>query len=75
LFQPSLVGLENAGLSEAIKNIIIQIPKEKVSRMLENVVILGGNTVLPGFEERIKTEIKQLIYQGTSLNIVNTYSD
>lgn len=75
MFQPSIIGLECAGLTEALKNMITQLPRDKISRICNNIVILGGNTMIPGFEERIKSEIQMLIYEDTPLNIVKTYED
>ena len=50
LFQPSMLGLECAGLSEAIENLMMSLTNEEKARMLKNIIILGGNSLVPGFD-------------------------
>ena len=73
LFQPSIIGLDCAGISEALRNMFSQLPRDKVARLMSKVVILGGNTLVPGFEARIRSELEMAINEGMRLNIVNTY--
>jgi len=65
LFQPSIIGLESAGLTEALEIIFSQLRRHQVHKLLQNVVILGGNTLTPGFDERIRHELTMLCDTGT----------
>ena len=73
LFQPSMLGLECAGLSEAIESICHQLTKEQRARILSNVTILGGNSLVPGFDQRIKRELVMFNEAGANVNIVNEW--
>lgn len=41
--------------------------------MLENVVILGGNTQVPGFDSRVASELKALNNVDATIRILNEY--
>jgi actin-related protein len=73
LFQPSIIGLECAGLTESIETLFSQLQRQQVEKLLKNVVILGGNTLTPGFDQRIRHELTMLCKQGTPINIVNEF--
>lgn len=57
LFQPMLVGYEQAGVGEILDTIFSQYDSEQCSRMAKNVLITGGNTQYKGFKERIISEL------------------
>lgn len=71
LFQPSIVGLECAGLTEAIETIFSQLSRDQLKRMLGNVVILGGNSKVPGFDSRIEKELRMMTPSDLQINIQN----
>lgn len=73
LFQPSIVGLDCAGLTEALRNIMQQLNNSQKTKILKNVVILGGNSQVPGFDDRIRSELTMMANQGTQINIVNHF--
>ena len=60
VFQPSIAGLDQAGLVE-IANDIIQNRLSSVSSssaaVLKDIFLTGGNTLLPGFDTRLTTEL------------------
>jgi len=74
LFQPSIIGLECAGLSEALETIFMQLTRQQKHSMLQNLIIIGGNSRIKGFDERILSEIRMLNQQDTPINVVNQYS-
>lgn len=61
LFSPHLVGLDQAGISEAIMTSISKVPQELQSLFLANIVVVGGNSNLPGFVERIRHDLTSMI--------------
>ena len=74
LFQPSIIGLDCAGLSEALETIFMQLTHQQKHAMLQNLIIIGGNSRIKGFDERILSEIGMLNQQDTPINVVNQYS-
>ena len=60
IFQPSIAGIDQAGLVEVAADIILQRfrdPNDQ-SRLLRDIFITGGNTLFRGFEERLSTELR-----------------
>ena len=60
LFQPSLLGMESAGIHETCYNSIMKCDSDLRKEMYANIVLSGGNTLFPGFAERIQKEITAL---------------
>jgi len=61
LFQPgSILGVDQAGLTEAIEEILRLFPLEARSRLLENVFVTGGVSRVAGLRERLETEIRAI---------------
>jgi actin-related protein 5 len=42
--------------------------------MLQNLIIIGGNSRIKGFDERILSEIRMLNQQDIKINVVNQYA-
>lgn len=57
LFQPSLVGYEQAGIGEVIETVLGSYSEEQQNKMANNVLITGGNTRYNGFKQRIEAEL------------------
>ena len=57
LFQPSFLGVENAGIHETTYNSIMKCDREIRRELLVNIVMSGGNTMFPGIAERMHQEI------------------
>lgn len=60
LFYPSDVGLKQAGIAEATMQSLESVPERYRNLLLANVVVVGGNTNIPGFLERFKAELRPL---------------
>lgn len=62
LFQPSLIGKEFSGLHEQIFNAIIKTQSDVEFRqsLYRNIVLSGGTTMFPGFQERMQKEMETL---------------
>jgi actin-related protein 5 len=59
LFQPSLIGVEQCGLPEAVELCVSVFPSESSRRqMLGDVFLTGGPAVFPGFRERMCGELR-----------------
>lgn len=73
MFQPYIIGCENAGLTEVLENIFQIYDKSKGDVLANFVLLTGGNTKIPFFDSRIRSEIQMLRPQNSYLNIVKAY--
>lgn len=69
LFHPSDIGIEQMGIPEAISHAISLTPREMHPHLYANIVLTGGNTVFPGFYERMCTEIRRLSPTDYDVNV------
>lgn len=60
LFHPSDIGIQEMGLPEAIAHSISSMPEEMQPHFYKNIVLAGGNSLFPGFRERIYQEVRAL---------------
>eukprot|EP01124_Arcella_intermedia_P006336 TRINITY_DN1373_c0_g1_i12.p1 TRINITY_DN1373_c0_g1~~TRINITY_DN1373_c0_g1_i12.p1 ORF type:complete len:349 (+),score=74.80 TRINITY_DN1373_c0_g1_i12:143-1048(+) len=60
LFQPYLVGREDIGVHELLFRGIMNVDVDSRRDLLDNVVLSGGTTLLPGFPERLQKELSSL---------------
>ncbi|KAF9176945.1 Actin- protein 6 [Haplosporangium sp. Z 767] len=61
LFNPSDIGMEQAGIPEAIVDAISTCDEDIQGMLYANVVLVGGNAKLPGFKRRVASELRQLV--------------
>ena len=60
LFQPSLLGKEEYGIQDATYDSIMKCDMDVRTALYNNIALSGGNTMFPGFSERLKKEITEL---------------
>uniref|UniRef100_A0A6I8MX87 Actin-related protein 5 n=2 Tax=Ornithorhynchus anatinus TaxID=9258 RepID=A0A6I8MX87_ORNAN len=60
IFQPSLIGEEQAGLAETIQYVLDRFPKEVQDTLVQNVFLTGGNMMYPGMKSRIEKELLEM---------------
>ena len=71
VFQPSMAGVDQAGLVEIAADIIMSRfsnPEERYS-MLKDVFLTGGNTLFQGFGERLQRELRAVIPDEAPLHV------
>ncbi|KKY25974.1 putative actin-like protein arp6 [Diplodia seriata] len=61
LFHPQDIALPEPGLPEAIMQSLRQLPEGLWPGLLANVVVVGGNSLLPGFVERLRAELRMVV--------------
>ena len=73
LFQPSLLGVESAGIHEISYNSIMKCQSiiEGDTNLFDNIVLAGGNTLFPGFANRMQKELTALASPNTSIKIID----
>lgn len=60
LFHPDDIGLDQTGLAGAIDCAISRLPEDTRGMYWANIGLIGGNTKLPGFQDRLFTELRKL---------------
>eukprot|EP00121_Abeoforma_whisleri_P010328 Awhi_evm3s9520 len=60
LFQPSLLGMEDAGIHELTYSSIMKCDVDVRSHLYANVVLSGGSTMFPGMPDRLRKELISL---------------
>lgn len=59
LFYPSDIGLQEAGLPEVVMQSLEALPEALRPVMLANIMVVGGNSLIAGFMERLEREIRE----------------
>ncbi|KAF9026471.1 actin-related protein Arp6 [Hymenopellis radicata] len=60
MFSPDIIGLNQAGLPGAVATSISLLPEDLQGMFWANIGVFGGNTKLPGFRERLLSELRSL---------------
>jgi len=70
LFQPSLIGKEEAGVHKLTYNSIMKCDIDIRKDLYQNIVCSGGSTMFPGLPERMKKEIAKEAPASMEVKIV-----
>jgi len=70
LFNPSMLGIEACGIHEMTFNSLMKCPIDTRCDLYANVIISGGNTMFPGFADRMQKEITALAPPTIKVKIV-----
>ncbi|SJX65564.1 related to ARP5-Actin-related protein [Sporisorium reilianum f. sp. reilianum] len=60
LWQPSIAGLDQAGLDEICSHVVHSFDADVRARMLQNIFVTGRHTAYRGFEERLYSSIRAI---------------
>lgn len=60
LFQPSMIGIGEAGLAETIDYVLKLFPAEDQQRLVDNIFLTGGVSKIPGLLERLNKELMEI---------------
>jgi len=69
LFQPNMLGVELEGISKSIYSSIMRIDIDIRKDVFSNIVLSGGSTMFPGFEERLKKDLVRMAPENMAHNI------
>ncbi|XP_053688203.1 actin-related protein 5 [Sabethes cyaneus] len=61
LFQPSIIGIHEAGLAGTIDYVLKLFPRKDLDKMIGNILLTGGCANIRGFKERLTRELQQLL--------------
>ncbi|THF96560.1 hypothetical protein TEA_023215 [Camellia sinensis var. sinensis] len=70
LFQPSLIGMEVAGIHESTYNSIMKCDVDIRKDLYGNIVLSGGSTMFPGIADRMSKEITALAPSSMKIKVV-----
>ena len=70
LFQPALLGMESKGIHELTFDSIMKCDIDVRKHLYGNIVLSGGNTMFPGFAERMKKELEALAPSTMKVHII-----
>ncbi|KAE8615180.1 hypothetical protein XENTR_v10008435 [Xenopus tropicalis] len=70
LFHPSDIGIQEMGIPEAIVHSINNLPEEMQPHFYKNIVLTGGNTLFPGFRERVFSEVRKLTPTDFDVSVI-----
>eukprot|EP00795_Rhopilema_esculentum_P010676 gene10676-19428_t len=60
VFQPCIIGLEQAGLAETIEYVLKKFSAEIQDKLVQNIFVTGGNSLFPGFRTRLENEVRSM---------------
>ncbi|VVD02972.1 unnamed protein product [Leptidea sinapis] len=69
LFRPADVGIPQMGIPESIIHSIDSCPEEAKEGLLQNIVLFGGDTLFPGFRERVYNSVRALALDHFDVNV------
>ena len=69
LFNPKLMRKGDAGLHRAVVDAIMKCDQTIRKALFANIMLSGGNTLLPGFTERLQREIIEIISQTIKVQV------
>ncbi|XP_070580860.1 actin-2-like [Ptychodera flava] len=71
LFKPALLGMENAGIHEALYGSIMKCDMDIRRDLYANTVLSGGTTMYPGIADRIHKEMSSLAPSSMKIKIIS----
>jgi actin-related protein 6 len=69
LFNPSDIGIQETGIPGTVMESLSGLPEALRVGLLANVVVVGGNSLITGFIERLEDELRALVPSQYLLNI------
>lgn len=72
LFHPSDVGIQQMGISETIIHSINSTPEEMHPHFFKNIILTGGNSLFPGFVDRVYQDVRAMAPAEYEVNVTLT---
>lgn len=71
VFQPSIAGLDQAGLVEIAAGILTErlVDSPLRNNVLKDIFLTGGNTLFQGFEDRLRKELRAVLPADSTLRV------
>ena len=71
LFEPSVIGVESAGIHHTINDSIVACDIDIRRDLYANLVLSGGTTMFPKLPERVEKEILTLVPPSTKVDVIS----
>ncbi|KAK0671572.1 putative actin [Cercophora samala] len=72
MFQPSVLGLESGGVHALVVDAIMKCDADIRRSLFGNIVLAGGNTMFPGFVDRLQKEVAAIVPSDMLVRVVAT---
>ena len=69
MFRPRLVGVDASGIDRMVYNSIVNCDADIRNDLYKNVVVSGGNSLLPNFAERIQRSVDSLSADSVEVEV------
>jgi actin-related protein 6 len=69
LFNPTDIGIQEAGIPGTVMESLSALPDALKVGMMANIVVVGGNSLIQGFMERLESELRALAPSDYVLNL------
>jgi len=69
IFNPSYIGINQAGLAESIVQSINSCDKRMQAAFYSNILLTGGSVLFNGFQERLEYELRKLVDCNINIQI------
>ena len=69
LFKPELAKKKCQGLHELVYESVMRCDEKLRSRLLTNIMLTGGNSLLPGLDTRLQYELEKLLPKNTTVRV------
>lgn len=70
LFEPSLLGVEQAGVHQLLYDAIVKCDPTVRAELYDNIVLAGGSTMFDGIAQRLTQELAVLAPPATKIKVV-----
>ncbi|XP_030381702.1 actin-85C-like [Scaptodrosophila lebanonensis] len=70
LFQPTMLGFEEGGVSSCVQTAILKCDVDIRKELYNNLVLAGGTTLFPGMTERMRKEMSDMVPVSIRLKIL-----
>ncbi|KAI9267470.1 hypothetical protein BY458DRAFT_437209 [Sporodiniella umbellata] len=69
LFQPSIIGLDQAGLIESVNDIVKTFDISQREKIMQNIFITGGYSKISGLSNRVSSSLKSIYPTNTAIRV------
>ncbi|KAG9291727.1 hypothetical protein G9A89_012012 [Geosiphon pyriformis] len=70
LFQPTIVGLDQAGVVETVSDVVKRFNEHDRNQLVQAVFLTGGHTQTPGLSKRFEISLRATLSDASSLRII-----
>ena len=70
LFQPSIIGLEQAGLAQTMEGVFKMFPVHQAQELAQCIFVTGGSALFPNFCDRIYRDVANMRPFGSTYRVV-----